>query len=221
VDLTFAEAIRNRYLWTLGLLFLLCTSGGLLAIGQAAAWAEEEAPTGLGVSAQLAAVVVMTLSLANGTGRPTFGWLSSRLGLRRSMVLAYTLLAVGLAGLAASTTVGTALPAALLTGLAFGGALSLNPVMTTFLFGVSSLGRIYGFLFLIGFGFGGVLGPLLGGSLYDLLDDYAPVFLVAAGASVLAALLARLLLPGPGQERQHTARSRAAFDAMLAERVAA
>ncbi len=220
-DFTFAEAIRNRYLWTLGLLFLLCTSGGLLAIGQAAAWAEEEAPTGLGVSAQLAAVVVMTLSLANGTGRPTFGWLSSRLGLRRSMVLAYTLLAVGLAGLAASTTVGTALPAALLTGLAFGGALSLNPVMTTFLFGVSSLGRIYGFLFLIGFGFGGVLGPLLGGSLYDLLDDYAPVFLVAAGASVLAALLARLLLPGPGQERQHTARSRAAFDAMLAERVAA
>jgi MFS family permease len=212
-DLTLGEAIRTRYLWALGLLFLLCTSGGLLAIGQAAAWAEEDQPTGLGVSAGLAAVVVMALSLANGTGRPTFGWLSSRLGVRRSMVLAYSLLACGLAAMAASTSVGTAIPAALLTGLAFGGALSLNPVMTTALFGVSSLGRIYGFLFFVGFGLGGVLGPLLGGSLYDLLDDYAPVFLVAAGASVLAAVLARLLLPGPGRERQHTARSLAALAA--------
>jgi MFS family permease len=216
-DLTFGEALRNRYLWVLGMLFLLCTSGGLLAIGQAAAWAEEDAPTGLGVSPGLAALVVMALALANGTGRPTFGWLSSRLGLRRSMVLAYTLLACGLAGLAASSTVGTAIPAALLTGLAFGGALSLNPVMTRSLFGVSALGRTYGFLFFIGFGLGGVVGPLLGGSLYDLVDDYAPVFLVAAAASVLAAVSARVLLPGPGQERQHTARSRAALEAMAAE----
>jgi MFS transporter, OFA family, oxalate/formate antiporter len=215
-DLTLAEAIRSRYLWALGLLFLFSTSGGLLAIGQAAAWAEEAAPSGLGVSAGLAALVVMALSLANGVGRPTFGWISARLGLRRSMVLAYTLLAVGLVALALATTVAMAIPAALVTGLAFGGALSLNPVMAAFLFGVSSLGRIYGFLFFVGFGLGGVVGPLLGGALYDRLDDYAPVFLVAAGASVLAAVSARSLLPPPGRERQHTARSQAALDQMLA-----
>jgi MFS family permease len=211
-DLTLAEAIRNRYLWALALLFLFSTSGGLLAIGQAAAWAEEEAPSGLGVSAGLAAVVVMALSLANGSGRPTFGWISGRLGLRRSMTLAYSILACGLIGLAVSTNVAMAIPAALVTGLAFGGALSLNPVMAAFLFGVSSLGRIYGFLFLVGFGLGGVIGPLLGGVLYDRMEDYAPVFLVAAAASALAALSARLLLPAPGAERQHTDRTRAALE---------
>ncbi len=215
-DLTLAEAIRNRYLWSLALLFLFSTSGGLLAIGQAAAWAEEAAPSGLGVSAGLAAVVVMALSLANGSGRPTFGWISARLGLRRSMVLAYSLLAAGLVALALSTTVWMAIPAALLTGLAFGGALSLNPVMAAFLFGVSSLGRIYGFLFLVGFGLGGVVGPLLGGALYDRLDDYAPVFLVAAGASLAAAVSSRLLLPAPGAERQHTPRTSAALAELFA-----
>ncbi|MFN6122568.1 MAG: MFS transporter [Actinomycetes bacterium] len=215
-DLTLAEAIRNRYLWALALLFLFSTSGGLLAIGQAAAWAEEDAPSGLGVSAGIAAVVVMALSVANGSGRPTFGWISARLGLRRSMTLAYSILACGLVGLAASSSVAMAIPAALVTGLAFGGALSLNPVMAAFLFGVSSLGRIYGFLFLVGFGLGGVVGPLLGGMLYDRMEDYAPVFLVAAAASALAAISARLLLPAPGAERQHPPRTRAALDEFFA-----
>jgi MFS transporter, OFA family, oxalate/formate antiporter len=210
-DFTLAEAIRNRYLWALALLFLFSTSGGLLAIGQAAAWAEEPTPSGLGVSAGLAAVVVMALSVANGSGRPTFGWISARLGLRRSMVLAYSLLAAGLVAMALSTAMWMAIPAALLTGLAFGGALSLNPVMAAFLFGVSSLGRIYGFLFFVGFGVGGVVGPLLGGALYDRLEDYAPVFLVAAGASLAAAASSRLLLPAPGAERQHTPRTSAAL----------
>jgi len=220
-DLTLAEAVRNRYLWSLALLFLFSTSGGLLAIGQAAAWAEEEAPSGLGVSAAVAAAVVVALSFANGSGRPTFGWISARLGLRRSMVLAYFLLACGLLGLAASTTVWHAVPASLLTGLAFGGALSLNPVMAAFLFGVSSLGRIYGFLFFVGFGLGGVVGPLLGGALYDRLDDYAPVFLVAAATALAAAVAARLMLPAPGAERQHTARTKAALDEFVAAMTAA
>lgn len=215
-DLTLAEATRNRYLWTLALLFLFSTSGGLLAIGQAAAWAEEAAPSGLGVTAGTAAVVVVALSLANGSGRPTFGWISARLGLRRSMVLAYTLLAAGLVVMAVSTSIWTAIPAALITGLAFGGALSLNPVMAAFLFGVTSLGRIYGFLFFVGFGVGGVVGPLLGGALYDQLDDYAPVFLLAAATALAAAVSARFLLPAPGSERQHTPRSQAALDEFVA-----
>lgn len=215
-DLTLAEAIRNRYLWSLALLFLFSTSGGLLAIGQAAAWAEEAEPSGLGVSAGLAAVVVMALSVANGSGRPTFGWISARLGLRRSMVLAYALLAAGLSAMALSTAMWMAIPAALLTGLAFGGALSLNPVMAAFLFGVSSLGRIYGFLFFVGFGVGGVVGPLLGGALFDRLEDYTPVFLVAAATALAAALSSRFLLPAPGTERQHTPRSSAALQEFFA-----
>ncbi|MEM8621840.1 MAG: MFS transporter [Actinomycetota bacterium] len=202
--LTLAEALHNRHLWTLALLFLLCTSGGLLAIGQAAAWAENSKPSGLGVSAGTAAIVVGVLSLANGLGRPAFGLLSAHLGARRSMVLAYTSLAGGLAAMAVVPVVWLAIPAVFIIGLSFGGALSLNPVMAASLFGVRSVGRIYGFLFFIGFGFGGLVGPLLGGVLYDRLNDYAPVFVLAAAMSATAAVLARRLLPPPDTECQYT-----------------
>ena len=213
-DLTLAEAARNRFLYLIGVLFMLGLFGGLLAIGQLAAYAEEQ----LDVSAATAGVLVAVLAVGNGLGRPTSGWLGARLGVRRSMAVAYAVLACGLAVMGLAGSMAVAVPAAFVTGLAFGGALALTPIMVALLFGASYLARLYGLIFIIGFGIGGLLGGIAGGRLVEAADgSYTMPFLVAAALAVVAAVLVRTLLPAPGRERQHTPRSQQAFDEFVAQ----
>jgi MFS family permease len=212
-DMRLAEAVRNRYLYIAGGIFMLGMFGGLLAIGQLAVYAEEH----LEVSAALGGLLVAVFAVGNGTGRPTAGWLSARIGVRRSLVLAYAMMAAGLATLALSDAPAIAFPAAVLTGLAFGGSLALTPVVTALLFGTSFLARIYGLVFVIGFGIGGLSGGFTGSRLVVAFDgSYTIAFLLAATVAGLAALAARLLLPSQGQERQHTPRTKSAFDDFVA-----
>jgi OFA family oxalate/formate antiporter-like MFS transporter len=207
-DLTLAEAVRSRYLWLLGLLFLAGIVGGLIAISQLAPFVEDAPPAGLGLSVALAAAVIVVFSVHNGLGRPFAGWVSARLGVRRTMVAFYALMAVGMALLSLSTFwTPLVVLGVVATGLAFGGVLAINPIMTVMLFGISYVARIYGFVFVLGFGFGGLLGPLTGGAVYDATDSYLPAFVAGGVLAAASALLVRLLLPGPGAERQHTPRT--------------
>lgn len=212
-DLHLGETLRNRYLYILGGIFMLGMFGGLLAIGQLALYAKDH----LGVSAAVAGMFVAAFALGNGSGRPLTGWISARLGLRRTMSLVYLVLAVGLGVLAVVELPAVAFPAAVLTGLAFGGSLALTPVMTAMLFGTSYLARNYGFVFVLGFGIGGLAGGIVGSRLVVGLDgNYTVPFVLAGVLALLAAVLAHLLLPAAGMERRHNERTKAALDAWLA-----
>jgi OFA family oxalate/formate antiporter-like MFS transporter len=207
-DLTLGEAARSRYLWLLGFLFLAAITGGLTAISQLAPFVEEAAPVGLGLSVGVAAAVIVVFSFHNGLGRPFSGWVSARLGVRRTMVVFYALMAVGMALLSLSTAwTALVIPGVVVTGLAFGGVLAINPIMTVMLFGISYVARIYGLVFVLGFGIGGLVGPLVGGALYDAADSYVPAFVAGGALAAVSAVLVRVLLPAPGTERQHSPRT--------------
>lgn len=196
--LRFAQAVRTRQLWVLGGVFFLTISGALMVTSQLAALVQVAPPRGPGLTAALAAGVITVLAVCNGFGRPLWGWISGRLGPRTCLVVCPCLMAIALLGLAlalpAGGRVGVTLSVALL-GLAFGGALALNPIMASAVFGPAYVARIYGLIFLLGFSFGGFLGPQIGARIRALSDSETPALYAGAAAALAAAVLAALFLP--------------------------
>jgi len=206
-DLTLREALDSRALWLLSITFFLAIIGGLTTISELAPFIESAEPTGLGATPGTAAALIVVFSLHNGLGRPLSGWASARAGLRHATLGCYLLMAAGMLVLAAATAwAPLVLPGVMITGLAFGSILALNPTMTVALFGASFVARIFGVVYVIGIGAGGLLGPPLGGAVLDATGSYVPVFIAGAVASMLAAGGAVAL---PDGERQHSTRTRA------------
>ena len=88
--------------------------------------------------------------------------------------------------------------AAALIGFNFGGNFALFPAATADLFGNKNVGANYGWVF-TSYGLGGIVGPILGGWFGDFAKNSGSLavwlvpFLVAAGACLLAAVLAVIL----------------------------
>lgn len=199
-DLTFAEAARTPQMWLTGLMFFLSIFGGLMAVSQLAAFARDAQPTGIGMAAAAAGLVVMTMAIFNGAGRPTWGALSDLIGIRNTYMIVICLMIAAMLSLSIASTPTMLFIAAGLTGFAFGGTLALNPILTTAFFGSSYVARIYGLVFLIGFGGGGFFGPLIGGMVRTTTGSYETAFLSAAATAGVALVLAYFLVPKRGEE---------------------
>ena len=82
-------------------------------------------------------------------------------------------------------------------GLNFGGNLALFPSATADYFGTKNLGMNYGWIF-TAYGVAGILGPVVGGVLFDVTGQYVMAFVfagilcfIAAGSAVVVWGLAR------------------------------
>jgi len=199
-DLTFAEAARTPQMWLTGVMFFLSIFGGLMAISQLAAFARDAQPAGIGMVAAAAALVVMTMAIFNGAGRPTWGAISDIIGIRNAYMIVICLMIAAMLTLSIAATPTMMFVAAGLTGFAFGGTLALNPILTTAFFGSTYVARIYGLVFLIGFGGGGFFGPMVGGMVRTQTGSYDMAFLSAAATATVALVLAFFLVPKRGQE---------------------
>ncbi|MCC5877517.1 MAG: OFA family MFS transporter [Candidatus Sumerlaeia bacterium] len=199
-DFTLGEAIRSRYFALMVLLFFLTIFGGLMVVSKLAAYARELPPGGPGLAATTAATLVMLLAICNGLGRPCWGWISARIGIRNAIVMCSLSMGSGMLLLALGSTLPIFAIGTLVTGFAFGGTLALIPIMTTALFGAAYVGRIYGLIFAFGFGLGGFFGPLKGGALRDFTGTYAPSLYIALVLCLISATLAGTLLPSSGNE---------------------
>ena len=198
--LKFREAARTRQLWLLGLLFFLTVFGGLMVIAQLAAFASEPAPGGPGFSRRTAVILVTALAIMNGIGRPTWGWMSAHLGVKFCLIVCPLVMMVAQLALTSRSSAVVA-GGVLLTGFSFGGTLALLPVMTAAMFGPARLGAIYGVVFFVGFGLGGLVGPPVGGWLREETGDYTAAFIVAGLMAAGSSVLAWRLLPEAGHER--------------------
>jgi len=89
------------------------------------------------------------------------------------------------------------IPGVAVIGFTFGGMLTLFPAITADFFGMKNLGMNYG-LVITAWGFGGVLGPLLGGLVRDYTGGYTLGYMVSGVLSILGAIIAlRITAPAP------------------------
>ena len=172
--------------------YALGCSAGLMVISQLVPFAKS-----VGIAA--AALSTMTLvvgAFGNASGRILSGWMSDKLGrinvLRTmigiSMIAMPALYAVG-------SNVGALYLAVFVVYWCYGTQLSVNGAAAADLWGTKNAGINYGLLF-TAWGVAGIIGPRIGGVLYDRYHGYKAAFYTAAALAAVA-LLCELLVKRP------------------------
>lgn len=181
---TLAQAIRTWQWYGLWALLFLNTTAGIAIISQAAPMAEEIT----GVSAATAATMVGIISIANGTGRFVWAWLSDFAGRRAVFLIMFPIQAVVFFLLPSihSFTAFTMLACVIL--LCYGGGFGTMPAFAADYFGAENVGSIYG-LMLTAWGFAGVLGPTIVATVRQSSGGYDRALYMLAGLMLISTVI--------------------------------
>jgi len=190
-DFTPGEAINTPTMWFMWIAYALGTSAGLMVISQLIPFAKS-----VGVGPEWAFVLFITGALGNASGRILSGWMSDALG--RLNVLR---LMIGISAVAMPILyhVGATIPLLLFMIFAvywcYGTQLSVNASTTSDFWGTKNAGINYGILF-TAWGVAGIIGPRIGGRMFDIYKDYRLAFYTAAVLAVVA-LISELIAKRP------------------------
>ena len=149
-----------------------------------------------GVSTTFAATIIGTIGGVSIVGRLGMGALSDRLGSKTTFIMAISILSGALVLLQFAQTAWVFLLFAALYGIAHGAFFTLTSPMLAQIFGLASLGTIYGVVSFAG-NIGGAIGPVISGYLFDITNSYLPGFLLSLGLSIIAIVLLSFLKPNP------------------------
>jgi MFS family permease len=137
------------------------------------------------------------IGVASIFGRFFFGWFSDRLrDPKYSAALGFLVMAAGMVILLHTTSVGFLYVYAIVFGFGYGSLAPMMPVLLADRFGRHVLGSAYGWLTFFVVGFGGGLGPVLGGFVYDTSGSYAYAWQFNLVTLVIVALIMLMLKPG-------------------------
>ncbi len=212
--------------------FIFGATSGLMAIGQ---WkplmstilnGKTFAPAWMGGFGRFIEPVGI-LAIFNAIGRIFWGKVSDLIDRPRAMMIMF--LAQGMAFMLLINVDShiTVFLASAWVGLNFGGIFALFPSATADYFGTKNFGMNYGWIF-TAYGVAGILGPVVGGVLYDATQAYVIAFVfagilcfVAAGCSVVIWSLARNRYNSHLQGREIAALQEIQHQQSMAERLMA
>jgi OFA family oxalate/formate antiporter-like MFS transporter len=189
-DFSPGEALRTRTMYLMWIAYCLGTSAGLMVISQLVPFAKSVGLAALGTTA------IFVGAVGNASGRIFSGWMSDTLGRLNvlRLMIAISALAmpilfyVGGHGLLFFVMV-------FVVYWCYGTQLSVNASTTSDFWGTKNAGINYGILF-TAWGVAGIVGPRIGGVLFDKYQDYQAAFYTAAGLAVVA-LVAEILARRP------------------------
>jgi OFA family oxalate/formate antiporter-like MFS transporter len=170
----FERLARDPFFLAL-LLGMFCgTFAGMLVIGNLTPMA-----MAVGIPALPAAAAVSVFAIGNATGRITWGWIADK---SSEWVIPVKLaaLAVPLALLAGVTTTAPFIAVSFAIGFGFGACFVVYAAQVAARYGLSAVAGIYPLVFLA-YGAAGIIGPPLGGWLYDQTLSYRPAVVLTVG----------------------------------------
>ncbi|UCH27883.1 MAG: OFA family MFS transporter [Trueperaceae bacterium] len=201
-DLDWPEMLNTPLACMLWLTFIFGATSGLMAIGQwkpmMAAILEGRtfAPAWLGSFGRFVEPVGI-LAIFNALGRIFWGKISDLIDRPRAMMMMFLAQGMAFMMLASVDSHLAIFFASAWVGLNFGGNFALFPSATSDYFGAKHFGINYGWIF-TAYGVAGILGPVVGGVLFDVTQRYIMAFVfsgilcfVAAGSAVVVWGLAR------------------------------
>jgi OFA family oxalate/formate antiporter-like MFS transporter len=183
-DFTPAEMLRTRTFYLLWAGYALGCSAGLMVISQLVPFAK---------SAGIAAASLSTMTLVvgaagNASGRILSGWMSDRLGRINVLRAMIAICVVAMPALyAAGSNVALLYAAVFAVYWCYGTQLSVNGVAAADFWGTRNAGANYGLLF-TAWGVAGILGPRIGGVLFDRYQNYQAAFHAASALAFVALL---------------------------------
>ncbi|MBI1956178.1 MAG: OFA family MFS transporter [Acidobacteria bacterium] len=191
VDYAPSEILGTTQFWRLLFAYALGASAGLMVISQLLPYAQQAMP---GVGAALAGTAITIGAIGNACGRIFSGWLSDSIGRIKTLSLMVLISAIALPLLGRSHSLALLWPLLFVVYYCYGTQLSVYASTTADFFGAKNVGANYGLVFLA-WGVAGVLGPKLGGRLYDQLQSYTRAFDIAAILLVIAFAIIVTLKP--------------------------
>lgn len=188
----FRTLVRDPFFLAMAVGIFSGTFAGLMVIGNLQPLALSS-----GVSTGVAAVAVSMFAVGNASGRITWGWVSDRLG-DRTVVASLGALAVTLVllGPMVGTPVGTVAVAGLV-GFTFGACFVVYAARVAARYGADRIGGVYPLVFLA-YGAAGILGPWLGGRLYDTTGSYGLPIAISIGVVLVGLVGSTVLLRRSG-----------------------
>jgi MFS family permease len=192
--------IRTRTFVGLWLCYTIGTLAGLMAIG-VAKLVGLEVPQRAGIpvseASAMLTLLVIPFAVSNGLGRPVFGWITDKIGPRKTTVLSFGLILI-------SSLLMYMFPSSLtlyvivfiILWMNLGGWLAIAPASTARFFGMKDYARNYGLVF-TAYGVGAILGNLLAGQAKDIFGSYIAVFPYVAFLALIGIIIATLTLRQP------------------------
>ncbi|MEI7590656.1 MAG: OFA family MFS transporter [Deltaproteobacteria bacterium] len=198
VNLATKEMLSTPQFFAIFFTLLFGASAGLMCIGLMKLY-PMEALQANGFDKTHASAIANTamaifFSIANGFGRIGWGVISDTLGRKTSIIIMYVIQGVCVGGFIfmAGNEI-TLYIGATLIGFNFGGNFALFPAITADIFGVKNIGCNYPWVYLA-YGFGGIVGPILGGKLGDA-GNFPLAFIICGTACVVGAILITTVKP--------------------------
>ncbi len=174
VSLTMSEALRMKTMWRLFSIHGLWMAGVSVAMAHLIPYA-----TDLGVDPKTAATMLGTLGAMSVVGRLSMGVLTERWGTRRSLVRLITCQACMMLWLIVGKATWMLWFFVLFFGFSYGGVASVFPLATAELFGLRSMGSIFGII-LLGATIGASAGAPIAGFVFDKSGGYGTAFFGSA-----------------------------------------
>jgi MFS transporter, OFA family, oxalate/formate antiporter len=193
-DYTLGDALRTWQWYALWSTLFLNTSAGISIISQASPMAQEMTHS----TAAAAAGMVALISIANGSGRLLWAWLSDFTGRRQVFLTMFLLQAVIFIVLSRVESFGALAVLAFVVLLCYGGGFGTMPAFAADLFGPAYVGSIYG-LMLTAWGFAGVAGPTLIAYIRQTTGRYTEALDVTAGVMLVSAIIPFMVRPPGGR----------------------
>jgi OFA family oxalate/formate antiporter-like MFS transporter len=193
-----AQMLASPAFYVLYLTFVLVATGGLVGIAQLGPIAKDftidKVPVSLlGITLATLQWALMFDRILNGLARPTFGYISDRIGRENTMFIAFSIEAVVI--IAVIMNAANPVLFVLLSGcmyLAYGEIFSLFPALSADVFGRKFATTNYGLLYTAK-GTAALIVPFAS-VLKDATGSWMPIFFIAAGFNAVAALLALFVL---------------------------
>ena len=190
-----ASALRTRAFWTLFSMVLGGSSIVMMVFVHLVPRAVD-----LGTPTSTAVTLLTVFGLVNMVSAPSGGFLGDRFGARRMYLASLILYILALLWLTVSSSLWMLYVFAVAFAIGNGLWSPQFPVMAGRIFGTRHIGGIFAAI-LMGAGFGGVLGPIIAGYVFDTLGSYRIAFLLATGVAVAGALLTFALKDRPHPTR--------------------
>lgn len=190
------ELLKKKDFWLLSLAILFGWIAG-------AAIVVHQIPylVSIGISRQVAGLMVLVRSLSDVLGRLAFGWLGDILNKKRCFAIAALLKAGGVLAFALSGTTWQFVPILIIFGIGFGGLVPLRPALQIELFGTKAFATIQGLLF-ISVTVGNIVSPFLAGWVFDLFGSYRLAFILLAAFTLLAIPMVLAISKKPDSQTQ-------------------
>jgi MFS transporter, OFA family, oxalate/formate antiporter len=202
-EFTPGEVLKTPGFYFMWIAYALGCSAGLMVISQLVPFAKS-----VGHPVALATTAIFVGALGNASGRILSGWMSDGLGRLNVLRLMILLSAVSMPILYATGTNATMLFVMVFaTYWGYGTQLSVNASTTADFWGTKNAGVNYGLLF-TAWGVAGIIGPRIGGVLFDKYKNYQAAFTTAAVLCVVA-LVCEMLAKRPAIPQVQEARAKA------------